>query len=392
MAEVKELAVKQDPSLVYLIQEYHDGLLLYEASNRMVWQKAAADKVGLKSYYKKHKKNYVWDSPRFKGHVIHARNEKLLLQAEKFFKKHKGSEGLALFNKEFKDSLRYIRVKYGVYKVGEDSYVDAAFFGKDAPKPSSIFPANKVNGKLITKPETYEDVLSQVISDYQEVSDEGVAGKCWDYSHISGPFALDQLSQEDADKWFIHAICYRTNILRSIHYRQTEGIAYTDHEWSFTPLSAVKTCFSFDKPLYRYTVGRDGQSIAPALQARNLWMEAEVMMNMVRTLHKLQNDGKTDNLALSFMENILHKDLLHLYQLYLVTYANVTLSLEPLTNLDQLLKHSFPELYNSLDEYTTRIAGVIFTPINNWRESRSGLLFIQRLVYSIANTVNILRK
>ena len=226
-----------------------------------------------------------------------------------------------------------------------------------------------------------------VISDYQEVSDEGVAGKCWDYSHISGPFALDQLSQEDADKWFIHAICYRTNILRSIHYRQTEGIAYTDHEWSFTPLSAVKTCFSFDKPLYRYTVGRDGQSIAPALQARNLWMEAEVMMNMVRTLHKLQNDGKTDNLALSFMENILH-----LYQLYLVTYANVTLSLEPLTNLDQLLKHSFPELYNSLDEYTTRIAGVIFTPINNWRESRSGLLFIQRLVYSIANTVNILRK
>ena len=172
MAEVKELAVKQDPSLVHLIQEYHDGLLLYEASNRMVWQKAAADKVGLKSYYKKHKKNYVWDSPRFKGHVIHARNEKLLLQAEKFFKKHKGSEGLALFNKEFKDSLRHIRVKYGVYKVGEDSYVDAAFFGKDAPKPSSIFPANKVNGKLITKPETYEDVLSQVISDYQDLKEK----------------------------------------------------------------------------------------------------------------------------------------------------------------------------------------------------------------------------
>ena len=40
----------------YLIQEYHDGLLLFEVSNREVWEKAAADSVGQMKWYKKYRK------------------------------------------------------------------------------------------------------------------------------------------------------------------------------------------------------------------------------------------------------------------------------------------------------------------------------------------------
>lgn len=241
----------------------------------------------------------------------------------------------------------------------------------------------------------YSEEVSQqadlVISGYMEVSDKGPVGKSWKYSHIMGPFALNQLSQEDAEKWFIHALCYRTRLLKDIHYKQTEGIAYTDHEWSFLPLSVVKNCFSFDGLPYRYTIGREGQSVAPASQAKNLWMESDVITKMVRTFHSLRNDDKTDRQALSFMEKVLHKDLLHLFQLYLVTYYGITPSLEPLTKLDLLLKDTLPDLYSSLGEYTTRIAGARFMPIKNWRESRNGLLAIQRITYSIANAINSLR-
>lgn len=38
--KAEELSAK-DSDLKYLIQEYHDGLLLYEISNRLVWDKAA---------------------------------------------------------------------------------------------------------------------------------------------------------------------------------------------------------------------------------------------------------------------------------------------------------------------------------------------------------------
>ena len=34
----------------------HDGLLLFEISNREVWEKAAADSVGLQKWYKKNRK------------------------------------------------------------------------------------------------------------------------------------------------------------------------------------------------------------------------------------------------------------------------------------------------------------------------------------------------
>lgn len=54
--KAKDLA-QSDPGLKYLIMEYYDGLLLYEISNRTVWEKAASDVAGLEAYFKKNKKN-----------------------------------------------------------------------------------------------------------------------------------------------------------------------------------------------------------------------------------------------------------------------------------------------------------------------------------------------
>lgn len=54
----------------YLLQEYRDGMLLFEISNREVWNKAMEDEKGLKKYFRKNKKKYTWDTPRYKGYVI----------------------------------------------------------------------------------------------------------------------------------------------------------------------------------------------------------------------------------------------------------------------------------------------------------------------------------
>ena len=49
----------KDSDLKNLIKEYHDGLLLYEISNRMVWDKAAKDDAGLAAYFKKTRKDII---------------------------------------------------------------------------------------------------------------------------------------------------------------------------------------------------------------------------------------------------------------------------------------------------------------------------------------------
>ena len=44
----------------YLLQEYHDGILLFDLTDKMVWSKAVKDTSGLKEYYAKNKTSYMW--------------------------------------------------------------------------------------------------------------------------------------------------------------------------------------------------------------------------------------------------------------------------------------------------------------------------------------------
>ena len=53
-----ELSAK-DADLKYLIREYYEGLLLYEISNKLVWDMAAKDEAGLAQYFKKNSKKYL---------------------------------------------------------------------------------------------------------------------------------------------------------------------------------------------------------------------------------------------------------------------------------------------------------------------------------------------
>lgn len=60
---------------------------------------------------------------------------------------------------------------------------------------------------------------------------------------------------------FMHQIAHRVANLREMGYSQTEGICYTDNEWCHLPISFVNRIVYFKLPLYRYQVGREGQSI-----------------------------------------------------------------------------------------------------------------------------------
>jgi peptidyl-prolyl cis-trans isomerase SurA len=48
------------PEFRYLIQEYHDGILLFNLMEDKIWTKAARDSVGLEKFYQDHKEQYNW--------------------------------------------------------------------------------------------------------------------------------------------------------------------------------------------------------------------------------------------------------------------------------------------------------------------------------------------
>ncbi len=54
--------VDEHPDFKHLMQEYRDGIMLFELMDRNVWSKAAHDSVGLASFYEAHKAKYMWDA------------------------------------------------------------------------------------------------------------------------------------------------------------------------------------------------------------------------------------------------------------------------------------------------------------------------------------------
>ena len=171
-----------DPEMKYLIQEYHDGLLLYEISNREVWEKAAKDEAGLAAYFKDHKKDYAWKEPHYKGIAYHVQTKADVKAVKKCVKNLPFDKWAEALRQTFNpDSVIRIRVEKGIFKQGDNRVVDSLVFKTSTPAatPASLkdYPIDAVYGKKLKKgPEDYTDVRGQVTTDYQDMLE-----KAWVY-------------------------------------------------------------------------------------------------------------------------------------------------------------------------------------------------------------------
>lgn len=154
----------------YLMEEYHDGILLFEVSNREVWEKASKDTQGLMKYFNEHKADYTWEKPHFKGHVILCKDNATLQAAKSIVKKSDTDSIDKYLRTRLNDSIQYVKVEKGLYVQGDNKVVDDQIFKtKEKYTPTKEYPFFFVAGKLLkNKPEDYSDVRGLVTADYQE--------------------------------------------------------------------------------------------------------------------------------------------------------------------------------------------------------------------------------
>ena len=158
-----------------LVREYRDGMLLFEISNRNVWQKASTDKEGLNAYFETHRQDYKWDSPKYKGYLVETTGDSITNIAKQRISELGADTVVVALRKELGKNLKVSRV---LVAKGENAKVDSEMFGgqkyvagdKDKFKDYFVF-----GGKLIAKPEDAGDVRGQVVADYQNYLE-----KLWD--------------------------------------------------------------------------------------------------------------------------------------------------------------------------------------------------------------------
>lgn len=159
-----------NPDYRNLLNEYRDGILMYEISNRNVWDKASKDKEGLNEYFQRNRDKYHWDEPRFKSYIIFAGNDSVLNLAVAY------ADSLSTaVPADFVQGMRSrfgrdVRVDRVIAAKGENPITDYLAFGAEKPsseKSSRWTSYTAYKGRIIQQPEEATDVRGAAVTDYQ---------------------------------------------------------------------------------------------------------------------------------------------------------------------------------------------------------------------------------
>ncbi|MDE7142050.1 MAG: peptidyl-prolyl cis-trans isomerase, partial [Muribaculaceae bacterium] len=168
----REDLAREEPQYGNLLNEYRDGMLLFEISDRNVWSKAKEDKEGLEKYFEANRAKYAWDKPRLKSYVVFATSDSVCSAAKAYLESNtvpNDSIGLVL-RREFGNNVKVERV---LAAKGENPITDFIAFGGEKPEPKGrwafYFP---YQNRVILQPEDAGDVRGAVTGDYQNYLEE----------------------------------------------------------------------------------------------------------------------------------------------------------------------------------------------------------------------------
>jgi peptidyl-prolyl cis-trans isomerase SurA len=158
------------PDFRNLMQEYRDGILLFEVSNNEVWAKSSSDTEGLHQFFEAHKTGYTWDKPHYKGYVVLTKNAKTQKKMQKEIAKLEADTAAQYLLEQYykKGDDPQVKLEKGLFTQGENTYVDEAVFKSGKTILPEGFTGFFLIGKLLQQPESYTDVRGLVITDYQD--------------------------------------------------------------------------------------------------------------------------------------------------------------------------------------------------------------------------------
>ena len=168
-------------------------------------------------------------------------------------------------------------------------------------------------------------------------------------------YDAERIFSDGAIRFFMmHSVSYRTELLRGMNYRQSEGISYTDQEWVFYPLFRVATVAFADIPLYRYNLAREGQTMDAAVQLRSIAQLVQVTENMAVYLTAADKSALSEA-RVAFLREIVRNRIRIVLRKYLLDMPDPAFS-----------KDVFGEIYTRMRRLADDCGiGAIDVPVNN---------------------------
>lgn len=179
----------------------------------------------------------------------------------------------------------------------------------------------------------------------------------------------------------MHAVTYKRQNITDINYRQTEGISYTDQEWIFTPLTTVDTAIAYPKMIYKYLVGRAGQTVDADIFRRNISHNEQCARRIVKDYKSF---CRFDTYKQDYLDYKFAATITAMYSWYLLHYPN--LDIRNLVRFDDFVK-SVDESYIELLD-AQRIKHTNYHYIKQWHRNRQKRNKISRLCYIYSRIID----
>ena len=161
------------PEFSAVMDEYRDGLLLFDLMEKEIWTKSKTDTLGLKSFYDKNLKNYNWKN-RLDVTILSSTKLDVIKKAEKLLKQDKTAD-IIKEKLNLKDGVVNVMSKVGVFEEGSEVLPKNLKFEtgiSEIIKDGEYYFVTKVNKTLPAGSKTLEECKGKVINDYQQYLEE----------------------------------------------------------------------------------------------------------------------------------------------------------------------------------------------------------------------------
>jgi peptidyl-prolyl cis-trans isomerase SurA len=159
---------KEFPEFSNVIEEYRDGLLLFDLMEREIWDKAKQDTLGLKNYYNANKLKYQWKN-RIEVLVASSTKEDIVKEVRKLLKKDQTADFIKA-NLNAKDVVN-VMTKQETYEEGAENFPKNVLFKtgvSEVYKDEEFYFVNRVLKIIPAANKTLDEARGRVINDYQQ--------------------------------------------------------------------------------------------------------------------------------------------------------------------------------------------------------------------------------
>jgi peptidyl-prolyl cis-trans isomerase SurA len=164
--------VEENPEFKNLMDEYRDGIMLFELMDRNVWGKASKDSAGLADFYNAHKQKYMWEAG-FKGAVYKFKNEAQLKIGLELLKANAKDEDIVkkmnVATQPDNVSIQKGRYEFSKFRDASRSDVVAGKLTKatkNADNSYTVVKAEEVFDTPVMK--TLDEARGYVVAEYQD--------------------------------------------------------------------------------------------------------------------------------------------------------------------------------------------------------------------------------